>query len=265
MKLPRLTRQILTASCLSVLVSCHAIAVDQLQQPRSVDSLAGISLTSTTSMADPAVTPASCCDSECDKCCDGGAGCCGKGKSCCSSSCCCEAVCCPKRVTEEVKKHCWLVKPELVCIPGFRFECNWGKSKCSKKGGCDRCCDDLCCGDGCCENGTCCCNDPGKPTCGRVRCINVLEKHEFKCEECGYEWEVKCVRSGKRRSCCGKRGCNCPSCGCASNDFDETNQPERQTHGVQLTTALEASNAPQDSQQEISMTQRFTKWLLKTK
>lgn len=154
---------------------------------------------------DQLVTPTSCCE---------GGTCCSSSNRCNSGSCgscCCKPVCCPKKVTEEVKQHCWKVKPEWICIPGFRFECNWGKSQCSERGGC---CD---CGDSCCSSANRCC-DADTPTCGRVRCVNVLEKHEYTCEECGWEWEVKCVRTGQ--GCCHSQGNSCPNCGksggCAS-------------------------------------------------
>lgn len=115
-------------------------------------------------MHDARVKPVACCE----------------GESCSS---CCEPICCPKCFTEEVEKSCWLVKSELVCIPSFRWpwEC--------RKDGCN-CGGEV--GDGC----AC------PPKCGRVRCVNVLEEHKYTCEECGYEWEVKCVR----------RDNNCDSC-----------------------------------------------------
>lgn len=140
---------------------------------------------------DTNVTPTMCADTCC------GDGCC-KG-TCSNKKCCCKAVCCPKCVTEEVKKHCWLVKPKLICIPKFQFNLFADNSR---QGNVD-------CGDSCCSND---CGSCDSSSCGRVRCINVLEKHEYTCEECGYEWEVKCVRTGKKRCCSKKR--SCPSCGC---------------------------------------------------
>lgn len=129
---------------------------------------------------------------------------CGKVKCNCNCSC-CEPVCCPKRVTEKEKKHCWCVKSEFVCIPFFRLP--WECCKCPTDCSCKDCCDG---GAGCaagCGRGTC------GPVCGWVRCINVLEKKEYECEKCGYEWEVKCVRrSGGRCSPCAGGGC-CPKCG----------------------------------------------------
>jgi hypothetical protein len=116
--------------------------------------------------------------------------------ACCETadgSCCCfEPMCCPKCVTEEVEKSCWKVSSELVCIPGFRWpwECRQGDCKCGHG-----------VGDGC----VC------PPKCGRVRCVNVLEQHKYTCDQCGYEWEIKCVRSADGCSC-AKGGC--PHCGC---------------------------------------------------
>jgi hypothetical protein len=113
---------------------------------------------------------------------------------CCEgcASCCCEPICCPKCVTEEVEKSCWLVNRQLVCIPSFRWpwECRQGDCDCGHG-----------VGDGC----AC------PPKCGRVRCVKVLEEHKYTCQECGYEWEVKCVCD--RNGCCCTEGC-CPHCGC---------------------------------------------------
>lgn len=204
MKTQRLTRQLISASCLSLLVAWQAFAAEPIQQPNSLET----DLEAATAIAtqDTAVTPAGCCDGGCDS------GC--KKRGCSNGNCCCEAVCCPKKVTEEVKKHCWKVESKMVCIPGYSFECNWRKNSCCK-GSCG-------CDDTCCSNGSC--NDCGTPTCGRVRCINVLEKHEYTCEECGYEWDVKRVRKGNSR--CKSGCCDCPSCGaggcCASTDTPES-------------------------------------------
>ncbi|MGI9427554.1 MAG: hypothetical protein ACR2NM_02770 [Bythopirellula sp.] len=235
------------ACCLSLTIAWQSMAASQIEQPSSVDA----SLTESTEVAeqDAAVTPAGCCD--------GGTGC--QGGSCgnngCCGSGCCEPVCCPKKVTEEVKKHCWKVQPEMICIPGFRFECNWGKHKSCQSNGCcgDSCCSDTCCGDSCCGE-RCGCKDPGTPTCGRVRCVNVLEKHEYTCEECGYEWEVKCIRTGKGCCPCGN-GC-CPSCGasgcCAAHDTAAAD--------VQLTSAAEATPAHRKQAEQPSLTSRVMGW-----
>ncbi len=122
------------------------------------------------------------------------------GGSCCND-CCTESVCCPVRVEVEVKKHCWNVKTENVCIPGFRWpwECN---SK-VKKPSCGDCCDTGC--------------DSCAPRCGRVRCVNVLEKHEYTCKKCGYEWKVKSVCRGN--STCDASNCCCPECGGQGCDY----------------------------------------------
>lgn len=257
----RQIRRLVSASCLSLLIAWQAIAASPIQQPNSIAREAAATAEVATAQ-DAAVTPAGC-----DTCC--GDSSCANGGSC-SGSCCCETVCCPKKVTEEVKKHYWEVNTEMVCIPGFRFECNWGKDKCCKSNGCcdsacgctDACCsNDNCCSDACCSGGNCCgckpncekcpCKDPGKPTCGRVRCIKVLEKHDYTCDECGYEWEVKCVRSGRGASRCGKGGCCCPSCGCAKVTSDDAD--------VQLTSATQTTETTEDSSAEAPS---LSRWLL---
>lgn len=87
----------------------------------------------------------------------------------------CEPVCCPKRVNEKEENSCWKVACEYVCVPGFRFP--WEK----------------CCG----------------PVCGWVRCIHVLEEHKYECDTCGYEWDVKYVRTNKESN---HHRCKCPRC-----------------------------------------------------
>ena len=90
---------------------------------------------------------------------------------CNDCNCQCGLVCCPQRVIEKEKKSYWKVTCKRVCIPGFRFPWEYLKrGKCS--GGHD------------CREGL---------VCGTVRAVNVLEEHEYECEKCGYEWEVKCV------------------------------------------------------------------------
>lgn len=178
-------RLLAMASCLTFAIGLPVFAVSQIELPKSIEPAATLD-----AKHDQKITSAGYSDSWCgDSCCDGET---ASGK----------AVCCSKRVTKEVKKHCWKVKSEMICIPGFRFQCNW-KKRSSKS--CD-------CGDTCCSNVSC---TDCPPKCGRVRCINVLEKHEYTCEKCGYEWEVKCVRTDK--SCSRSGGDDCPSCGTTGN------------------------------------------------
>ena len=114
----------------------------------------------------------------------------GQGKCCRENG---KAICCPKRVEKEVKKHFRKVNSEIVCIPKFR----WPWERCaSGNSSCDRCCgNERTAKHGCCP-----------PLCGRTRCIHVLEKHETKCKECGYEWQIKYIRGKSPAGCC-------PSCG----------------------------------------------------
>jgi hypothetical protein len=150
-----------------------------------------------------------------------------------NSSCCCGPVCCPQCVTEEVEKSCWQVKSEYVCIPHFRWPWECRKSNCNCGGEV---------GDGC----AC------PPQCGRVRCVKVLEEHKYTCRECGWQWEVNCVRHGECSSCeegcCPHCGCD-PSCGaCASTD---------RSSGVQLTAATESTPAVQTPKKSPSIQERL--------
>jgi len=157
------------AAGLAVGMMFNAVAEPQsLRQPVSL----------ATNVVDTQVTPAGC-DCTCPK----------------DSCCCSQSVCCPKVVEKEIKKHCWKVTPELVCIPKFRWP--WQQSSAKSPS----------CGDGC--DGGC---QSCQPSCGRVRCINVLEKHEYTCKQCGYEWSIKRVCSSNG-SCDSAAGC-CPDCGC---------------------------------------------------
>ena len=189
-----------------------------------------------TVLDDDAVNPAACarCRRKNDCCCD---------TNCCQE--CCEAVCCPTQVTEEVKKHCWKVNPELVCVPGFRLP--WlcrDKSRVL--------CDDKCCGDECCG----CCQECCEPQCGRVRCVNVLEKHEYTCAECGWEWEVKCVRSA--RGCRGEADC-CPSCG-SSGCCTDDQTPAEEIHLAMATEETQTPDTDSPQTEETSIVKRITSW-----
>lgn len=69
-------------------------------------------------------------------------------------------VCVPTPETKKVKKHCWDVECEDICIPAIRWP--W-QSSCSP------------------------------PSCGKVKTVKVLKKVEYECEECGYTWDIKTV------------------------------------------------------------------------
>jgi hypothetical protein len=116
----------------------------------------GYNLVDEVSSVPPVVSPSCDGSSACD-CCPG-----------CNSPCCaCRDCCCCSMEKNKVKKHCWNVSCEKVCIPPVCMP---------------SCC---CCGwlpKWCCPCAKC-----------RVRCISVLEKHEYECEECKCRWEVRCV------------------------------------------------------------------------
>ncbi|MEQ8208854.1 MAG: hypothetical protein RH917_03410 [Lacipirellulaceae bacterium] len=172
---------------------------------------------------------------------------CGCEEPCCVDPCeCCKAkakvgkratcVCDPdcykcesETKKEEVEKHCYNVCAEPVCVPPWRWPWECRKDKCGKKCCDEGCCDadcDTCCGDTCCGGGCDGCSSCGCSSgfslfglkCGKVRCINVLEKEKYKCEECVTKW--KAVKKGCC-GCCGKgSGCGCAS-GCCDGCCEE--------------------------------------------
>ena len=161
----KFSKNLLGTVCLAALVTMNAVAEQQAsKQPVALAS----------AEVDAQVVPTGCTRGRCTRSCPY-----------------CKDVCCPALKEKEVKKHCWKVTPDLVCIPGFR----WPWHRCTAES--------PQCGDDC---------QRAKPRCGRVRCVNVLEKHEYTCKKCSYEWTVKQVCSG---SCSFDSGdCCCPDCGC---------------------------------------------------
>ncbi len=213
-----------------VIVFTTSVQAQSLQQPGALATTADHVLKASASE----VRPAGCCD--------GAAGCCN-----CAGNCCCKPTCCPQRVVEEVEKKCWKVKSKYVCIPSFRWpwECAGGSKR--------DCAAGSCCGEGGCTSG--CCNCP--PKCGKVRCVNVLEQHKYKCKKCGTEWKVQCVRSGNRCSCEGD-GC-CPGCGCsaevpATNDFPRTSPIE--TNLIRQVSATESQPTSTPSAYRVPLCQK---------
>ncbi len=124
------------------------------------------------------------------------AGCFGscKPQGYCNSACSpCQLVCCAEVKTEKVKKHCWEVECEHICVP--RVQCpllncltgNTCEDPCSSRNLLGKCIGKLC---------------------GDVKCVRKLKKKEYECEKCVVEWSVKCA------SGCGScTGCQKPCCG----------------------------------------------------
>ncbi len=96
----------------------------------------------------------------------------------------CSYTCCPEVKTEKVKKHCWEVECEPVCIPEvqcplFNF---FRKNKCEP-------CSDV--------------DVFGRPLNSlraKVRVVKKLKKVEYECEKCVIEWNVQCLSAGSRKS-----------------------------------------------------------------
>ncbi len=170
------------AFCMATFVLLAAVANGQqeVQQPVSVLPVALVKMVPIQEEAIIPMQDEAVAPAGCTDCSRTAAG--GACGSCNSS----EAVCFPRRTKEKVKKHGWNVLCENVCVPAFKWP--W-----------ESCC---------------------KPKCGYVRGIHVLEKHEYECEKCGYEWTIKCVRSScNGRS--GQGGAFCPDCGASSPGCDQ--------------------------------------------
>ncbi len=69
----------------------------------------------------------------------------------------CGAECRPIRDESTMKRHCWKVEWEHICIPPVRFP--WQS-----------------------------CHEPLR--CGRVKAVRKLKKHEYECPSCRIRWEV---------------------------------------------------------------------------
>ena len=90
-------------------------------------------------------------------------------------------------VTTSVKKNCYEVEREEICVPQLCFPWHLlsGHRLLGKLcGGCTEAhrtsCDDQC-------------NDS---RCGRVMTVKVLKKVSYKCDSCGYAWEMNDVDTG---------------------------------------------------------------------
>ncbi|MAT71871.1 MAG: hypothetical protein CMJ58_20400 [Planctomycetaceae bacterium] len=216
---------------LTLLAALAATTMSAVAQDAQLASPAAVAAR-TSMMADQQVDAAGCV-APCPSCGCAEATCgCADGK-CCGPDCCqkrcvvyCEPddyVCCPKTEKETVKKECFTVECEAICIPKFKLP--W----------------------------ECCC----KPKCGRIRCVNVLGKDSYECEECVTTWEAKRVRCsgcgsgggcaggcGCGDSCCGD-GCCEPGCGCCATTDAVAPAADIQTVSAELPAA--ASTAAQQS------------------
>lgn len=153
---------------------------------------------------------------------DGGAGkpyacgetCCG---TCQPTYLCCRAE--PKTV--KVRKHCYEVECEYVCIPSVSLPICllFGRNNCRETNGCDSTCTGRR-NDGC-ESGSQRRGGLGLPrrlcsifTDCRIRKVRKLKKKEYEVEDCVCEWSVVCVQpTGCGKSCHNE--CGAPETVCA--------------------------------------------------
>ena len=124
----------------------------------------------------------------------------GCGESCCGSCepawLCCQAEC----KMEKVKKHCYEVECEYICIPPVRLPdcCPFGGGCKDGNDGCNQSSCGSCGQEGCQECATCT-EEKGffrklcsKLTDCRIRKVNKLKKKEYEVEVCVCKWDVVC-------------------------------------------------------------------------
>ncbi|TWT59011.1 hypothetical protein KOR42_23990 [Thalassoglobus neptunius] len=119
-----------------------------------------------------------------------------KPTGCCETVNCppCQLVCCPETKAEKVKKHCWEIECEPICVP--RVRCPLFDF--FRKDQCDQC-------DAMSANGGSYCN-----RCADVKMVRKLKKVEYECEKCVVEWKVHRVPVSAGKCCDGAP----PALGC---------------------------------------------------
>ena len=145
----------------------------------------------------------------------------GCGETCCGS---CEptVLCCRAEAkTVKVRKQCYEVECEYVCIPPVSLPtCSlFGGDNCAARNRCDSPCGG--CGTEGCESCSQRDSEPGllRRFCSlftdcRIRKVRKLKKKESEVERCVCEWSVMCMQSpgcGK----CSYDGCCAPASACA--------------------------------------------------
>ena len=137
----------------------------------------------------------------------------------CSESSCgsCEpgALCCKNAVkTVKIRKHCYEVQCEHVCIPPVCLP------KYPLFGSAGACCSGDCGSEGC-HDCSQCAQDKGffgrlcsTLTGCRIRKIHTMKKKEYEVEKCVHDWSVVCAQSPGCGKNCGD-GCRAPASCCA--------------------------------------------------
>jgi hypothetical protein len=134
--------------------------------------------------------------------------------------------CQPVVKTEKIKRHCFEVECEYVCIPPVQLP-KCGGGFCGLfGGGCDGCSETECAAPGCTTD----CAECGAGTCGngndsllgrlcskltdcRIRKVNTFKKKEYECgEKCVVEWKVVCVPAIGCDKSCGEGCYTAPDC-----------------------------------------------------
>jgi len=205
----------LTAALLLATICLPSIAAEAPAQQAALDQPTTLAQTAETktdtqvqqTLCECCGFPAASCDCAAEPSCGCQEPCCADPNACCQAKLkvgkratrVCDPDCYECRSDtkqEEVEKHCYNVCAEPICIPKFRWP--WECCKKKSRDGCD--CGDC---DSCCSDDSCTCCTTAK--CGKIRCINKLEKEKYKCDACVTKW--KAVR----------KGCACCDGGCCGN------------------------------------------------
>ena len=129
-------------------------------------------------------------------------------------------ICRPVIEMKKVKKTCFEVECEYICIPQVHCPLfSWLKNglgvgaegSCTDQCGTAACGDCHCqadCGESGCNGCECAEKCPKGPLSARIRRVNRLKKVTYECEECVVTWKLERCQPGD----CGNGGCK-PGCG----------------------------------------------------
>ncbi|QDS96775.1 hypothetical protein HG15A2_00330 [Adhaeretor mobilis] len=242
-----MTKTLSTLAAVTVLVAtCEpTLAVERLSQPTTLSQDSAVEQATCTSCGCAAATcgcatePCRVDPCKCHK---------ARMKVAKCATCVCDPDCyqCESEIKkEEVEKHCYNVCAEPVCIPKFRWP--W---ECCKKS-CQSSCCDSCCGG--CDCTACCDGNCTNKHCGKIRCVNNLEKEKYTCDVCVTEW--KAVR--KSCGCCNGGGCDGCSDGCCALNGKASNVA---TASAEEPVAKDRHGSTDEAGQESPLA-RLTRWL----
>ncbi len=140
-------------------------------------------------------------------------------------------------VTEE--ESCWVVECEKICVP--RVVCPWSEGgsgltlfNCLKHKSSSHCADACpCCGE---YNGGCGCRRLA-PRCGDVRCVRVLNSHDYEITRYKCNWDLNSSTDS----------CNCRSCVDANAPPSNLNQVKQAALELPTQPDADTANEPESA------------------